>query len=173
MEGNILTSPPETQPQSSTGISESREACIQYTRVTCAVTKERKWRVLQHELHNQLSGLMSLIVKQSQQSPQHGTTQSSKNNRQRASKIETVAKESLVQVTKDKKHDLVLSPGNEGAGFKPWNRCQLLLLRKSQLLADKFKNCCQLLFKSQSLSDKVHRCLGNQILIKQFENSKN
>ncbi|XP_064389434.1 uncharacterized protein LOC135337431 isoform X3 [Halichondria panicea] len=118
MEGNILTSPPETQPQSSTGISESREACIQYRRVTCAVTKEKKWRVLQHELQNQLSSLMSLVVKQSQQSPQHETTQSSQNNRQRSSKIETVAKESLVQVTKDKKHDLVLSPGNEGAGFQ-------------------------------------------------------
>ena len=112
MEGNIQTSPLETQPQSSTGISESREACIQYRRVTCAITNERKWHVLQHELHNQLSGLMSLIVKQSQQGPQHET---SKNNSQRASTIETV--ESLVndrgiQVTTD------LSPGNEGTGIQ-------------------------------------------------------
>ncbi|XP_064388252.1 uncharacterized protein LOC135336416 isoform X2 [Halichondria panicea] len=112
MVGNIQTSPPETQPRSSTGISESREACIQYGRLTCAITNERKWHVLQDELHNQLSGLMSLIVKQSQQGPQHET---SKNNSQRASKIETV--ESLVndrgiQVTTD------LSPGNEGTGIK-------------------------------------------------------
>ncbi|XP_064389835.1 uncharacterized protein LOC135337779 isoform X2 [Halichondria panicea] len=108
MKGNILTSPPETQPQSSTGTSESREACIQYTRVIGAITN-KKWRVLQHELHDQLSGLMSLIVKQSQhqqssqQGPHHGT------------KIEI--KESLdtaVPVKKDDTHYKTLSADNEG-----------------------------------------------------------
>ncbi len=64
---NIQTSPPETQPQSSTGITEMREACIQYTRVTGAITNNKQWCVLKHDLHDQLSGLMSLIVKQSQQ----------------------------------------------------------------------------------------------------------
>ncbi len=67
MKGNIQTSSSETQPQSSTGISELREACIQYTRVTGAITINRKWCVLQDDLHCLLRGLMSLIVKQSQE----------------------------------------------------------------------------------------------------------
>ena len=122
MEGNIRTSSPETQPQSSTGISELREACIQYTRVTGAI-KDTKWCVLQHDLHDQLSGLMSLIVKQSQQGAMHrttGTTQSSKNNTQFTSNVKsaTVVKESLVgdhgvEVKKDEKHDEALSFGNQ------------------------------------------------------------
>ena len=120
MEGNILTSPLETQPLSSTGISEGREACIQYTRVAGALTNKRKWCVLQHELHNQLSGLMSLIVKQYQQGPRQETTettQSHKNNRQTASTIETAVKASLVddpdlQVSNDDQA-YALSPSNE------------------------------------------------------------
>ena len=117
MEGNILTSPPETQPRSSTGISESREACIQYKRLTCAVTKKR-WHVLQHDLQDQLSGLMSLIVKQSQQRPQHETTGTIQTSRQIARKIETVVDELLVdtsvQMKMDEKELKTLSPGNEG-----------------------------------------------------------
>ena len=109
MEGNIQTSSPETQPRSSTGISESREACIQYTRVTGAITHEKKWCVLQNDLHDQLSGLMSLIVKQSQQGPQHETTQLS---RQKTNKTKTVVRESLVEC------DQTLLHGNEGVGIK-------------------------------------------------------
>ncbi len=115
MPGNIKTSPPETQPKSSTGSSESREACIQYTRVTGAITNKRKWCVLQHELHNQLSGLMSLIVKQRR----HQTTPSSENHSQLASNVETVVRESLddMQVKTDKKHN-ILYPGNKGGGIQ-------------------------------------------------------
>ncbi len=118
MEGNILTSPLETQPQSSTGISESREACIQYTRVTGAITNKKQWRVLKHDLHDQLSGLMSLIVKQSQQGPPHGTTETTQSSRQIVKKIETVVDELLVdtavQVKMDEKQPEILPPGNEG-----------------------------------------------------------
>ena len=66
MEGNIQTSPPETQPQSSTGISEVTEACIQCSTITGAVTTNKTWCVVKDELCDQLSGLMSLIVKPSQ-----------------------------------------------------------------------------------------------------------
>ncbi len=45
MEGNIQTSRPETQPQSSTGISEMREGCIHITRVTGAINNNR-WCVV-------------------------------------------------------------------------------------------------------------------------------
>ncbi len=98
----LLGSPPETQPQSSTGITEMREACIQYIRVTGAITNKKQWCVLKHDLHDQLSGLMSMIVKQSQQCP-HLTTQSPS---QIASKIENESLvDAAVQVKKDEKHD--------------------------------------------------------------------
>ena len=114
MEGSIQTSPLETQPQSSTGISEAREACIQYTRVIGAITNN-KWCVLRNDLHDQLSGLMSLIVKQSQQTPLHGTTRTTQSSRKM--KIETVVNELLVdtavQVKMDEKQPETLPPGNE------------------------------------------------------------
>ncbi len=103
MEGNIQTSSSETQPQSSTGISELREACIQYTRVIGAITNNRKWCVMQDELHSQLHALMSLIVKQSQKhtrSPE--LTDLIKTNEQLlpvASIAQTVTKELLVDDT--------------------------------------------------------------------------
>ena len=115
MEGNILTSPPETHPYSSTGILEMKEACIQYTRVTGAITNKKQWCVLQDDLHDQLSGLMSLIVKQSQQTPLHGTTRTTQSSRKM--KIETVVNELLVdtavQVKMDEKQPETLPPGNE------------------------------------------------------------
>ncbi len=112
MEGSIQKSPPETQPQSSTGITEMREACIQYTRVTGAINK-KQWRVLKHDLHDQLSGLMSLI---SQQQGPHLTTQSPS---QIASKIEHESLvDAAVQVKKDEKHDQTIYPANEGTGIQ-------------------------------------------------------
>ena len=70
MEGNIQTANPETQPQSSTGITEQREACIQYSSHTGALTSTKKWQVFEEssELETQLGGLMSLISEQIQQS---------------------------------------------------------------------------------------------------------
>ncbi len=66
LEGNIQTSPPETQPQSSTGISEVTEACIQCSTITGAVTTNKTWCVVKDELCDQFSGLMSLTVQPSQ-----------------------------------------------------------------------------------------------------------
>ena len=65
MKGNILTSDPKTQPQSSTGIAEMREACITYTSRTGALTSEN-WQVFDEssDLQCFLDGLMSLLSKQ-------------------------------------------------------------------------------------------------------------
>ena len=65
MKGNIQTSDPKTQPQSSTGIAELREACITYTSRTGALTSE-SWQVFDEssDLQCQLDGLMSLLIKQ-------------------------------------------------------------------------------------------------------------
>ena len=70
MDGNIQTADPETQPQSSTGINEQREACIRYTSRSGALTSTRKWQVFEEssELEIQLGGLMSLISEQIQHS---------------------------------------------------------------------------------------------------------
>ena len=65
MKGNIITADPKTQPQSSTGIAELREACITYTSRTGALTAE-SWEVFDEEsdLQCQLDGLMSLLSEQ-------------------------------------------------------------------------------------------------------------
>ena len=65
MKGNIQTADPKTQPQSSTGIAELREACITYTSRTGALTSE-SWQVFDEssDLQCQLDGLMSLLIKQ-------------------------------------------------------------------------------------------------------------
>ena len=65
MKGNIITADPKTQPQSSTGIAELREACITYTSRTGALTAE-SWEVFdeESELQCQLDGLMSLLSEQ-------------------------------------------------------------------------------------------------------------
>ena len=65
MKGNIQTADPKTQPQSSTGIAELREACITYTSRTGALTSER-WKVFDEssDLQCQLDGLISLLIKQ-------------------------------------------------------------------------------------------------------------
>ena len=65
MKGNIQTADPKTQPQSSTGIAELREACITYTSRTGALTSE-SWQVFDEssDLQCQLDGLMSLVIKQ-------------------------------------------------------------------------------------------------------------
>ena len=65
MKGNILTADPKTQPQSSTGMAELREACITYTSRTGALTAE-SWEVFDEEsdLQCQLDGLMSLLSEQ-------------------------------------------------------------------------------------------------------------
>ena len=65
MEGNIQTADPKTQPQSSTGIAELREACITYTSRTGALTTER-WQVFDEssDLQCQLDGLISLLIEQ-------------------------------------------------------------------------------------------------------------
>ena len=65
MKGNILTADPKTQPQSSTGMAELREACITYTSRTGALTAE-SWEVFDEEsdLQCQLEGLMSLLSEQ-------------------------------------------------------------------------------------------------------------
>ena len=72
MKGNIETADPKTQPQSSTGISEQREACIQYESRAGALTSTKKWQVFEEnaELEIQLGGLMSLISEQTEQSLQ-------------------------------------------------------------------------------------------------------
>ena len=130
MEGNIQTSPPETQPQSSTGISEVTEACIQLASIpgrtedlvkeasiqcstitgavatnnkTGAVTK--KWCVVKDELCDQLGGLMSLIVK----CPRHKSSQLSKQ-----SGVQEIPKTNKVQaveesVVEEQKHDYSFS----------------------------------------------------------------
>ena len=74
MKGNILTADPKTQPQSSTGIAELREACITYTSRTGALTAE-SWEVFDEEsdLQCQLDGLMSLL---SEQLPKERPTES-------------------------------------------------------------------------------------------------
>ena len=66
MKSNIQLSDPETQPQSSTGIAELREACITYTSRTGALTSD-SWQVFDEksDLQCQLDGLMSLLVEQS------------------------------------------------------------------------------------------------------------
>ena len=66
MKGNIQTTDPKTQPQSSTGIAELREACITYTSRTGALTSE-SWQVFEESsaLQCQLDGLMSLLIEQS------------------------------------------------------------------------------------------------------------
>ena len=66
MKSNIQLSDPETQPQSSTGIAELREACITYTSRTGALTTD-SWQVFDEksDLQCQLDGLMSLLVDQS------------------------------------------------------------------------------------------------------------
>ena len=65
MKGNIQTADPNTQPQSSTGIAELREACITYTSRTGALTSE-SWQVFEESsaLQCQLNGLMSLLIEQ-------------------------------------------------------------------------------------------------------------
>ena len=65
MKGNIQLADPETQPQSSTGIAELREACITYSSRTGAITSE-SWQVFDEssDLQCQLDGLMSLLSKQ-------------------------------------------------------------------------------------------------------------
>ena len=65
MKGNILTSDPKTQPQSSTGVTEMREACITYTSQTGALTSDG-WQVFDEhsDLQCQLGGLMSLLTEQ-------------------------------------------------------------------------------------------------------------
>ena len=65
MKGNILTADPKTQPQSSTGVAELREACITYTSRTGALTSE-SWQVFDKcsDLQCQLNGLMSLLIEQ-------------------------------------------------------------------------------------------------------------
>ena len=74
MKGNIQTADPKTQPQSSTGIAELREACITYTSRTGALTDE-SWEVFDEEsdLQCQLEGLMSLL---SEQLPNKRSTES-------------------------------------------------------------------------------------------------
>ena len=69
MEGNIQTAEPKTQPQSSTGVTEQREACIRYASLSGALTSAKKWQVFEEssELKTQLGGLMSLISEQIQQ----------------------------------------------------------------------------------------------------------
>ena len=64
MRGNIQTADPKTQPQSSTGMAELREACITYTSRTGALTAE-SWEVFDEnsDLQCQLDGLMSLLNK--------------------------------------------------------------------------------------------------------------
>ena len=66
MEGNIETADPETQPLSSTGLVEQREAYIQYTNMTGALTSVNKWQVFgeSSEMEVQLGSLMSLISEQ-------------------------------------------------------------------------------------------------------------
>ena len=70
MEGNIQTADRETQPQCSTGITEQREVCIQYSSRFGALTSSKKWQVFEEssELETQLGGLMSLISEQIQRS---------------------------------------------------------------------------------------------------------
>ena len=67
MKGNIQTADPKTQPQSSTGIAELREACITYTSRTGALTSE-SWQVFSEtsDLQCQLDGLTSLLIEQAQ-----------------------------------------------------------------------------------------------------------
>ena len=74
MKGNILTADPKTQPQSSTGIAELREACITYTSRTGALTDE-SWEVFDEksDLQCQLDGLMTLL---SEQLPKERPTES-------------------------------------------------------------------------------------------------
>ncbi len=125
MKGNFQTALLETQPQSSTGILESREACIQYSRVTGAIAN-KKWCVLQDELHSQLSGLMSLINQQSQQDPEHEIMKPLNNeNGHRvipiASNVQTVKDPmnvAAVQLKEEEKHAQVLTPHSECSGIK-------------------------------------------------------
>ena len=65
MKGNIQTADPKTQPQSSTGIAELREACITYTSRTSALTTD-SWQVFDEssDLQCQLDGLISLLIEQ-------------------------------------------------------------------------------------------------------------
>ena len=121
MEGNILTSPPETQPKSSTGISEIREACIQCTRLTGAITINKRWCVVQDDLHSQLSGLISLIVKQPQDSLEHEIVQtqnSPESSNLNGDENPTEAKEATTDDASSKEEKcedqtIDLSPGNE------------------------------------------------------------
>ena len=116
MEGNIQKSPPETQPQSSTGISEVTEACIQCSTITGAVTTNsttgavngKKWCVVKDELCDQLSGLMSLIVNKPSQGLKHklhGIPKTIITN-----KVEVIEKESVVDafpLQEEEKHTLL------------------------------------------------------------------
>ena len=65
MKGNIKTADPSTQPQSSTGATELREACITYSSRTGALTSE-SWRIFDKssDLQCVLNGLMSLLIEQ-------------------------------------------------------------------------------------------------------------
>ena len=65
MKGNIKTADPSTQPQSSTGIAELREACITYSSRTGALTSE-SWQIFDKssDLQCVLDGLMSLLIEQ-------------------------------------------------------------------------------------------------------------
>ena len=126
MEGNIQTSPRETQPQSSTGVSEVTEACIQCETITGAVTSNsKKWCVVKDELCDQLGGLMSLIVKPSQ-GPKHTQIQPSKKRGMhgipKASIANKVQTESVVDIDvlpleDEEKHDYTLS--SEGIEIQP------------------------------------------------------
>ncbi len=127
MEGNIQTSPPETQPQSSTGVSEVTEACIRCETITGAVTSNtKKWCVVKDELCDQLGGLMSLIVKPSSQGPKHTQIQPSKKRGMhgipKASIANKVQTESVVDIDalpleEEEKHDYTLS--SEGIEIQP------------------------------------------------------
>ncbi len=141
MEGNIQTSPRETQPQSSTGVSEVTEACIQCETITGAVTSNtKKWCVVKDELCDQLSGLMSLIVKPSSQGPKHTQTQPSKKRNvhgiPKASIANKVQTESVIDIDtlpleEEEKHDYTLS--NEGIEIQPMEA--LPVTRSSSTLA--------------------------------------
>ena len=79
MKGNIATAAQKTQPQCSTGIAEMREAFITYnSRIGALTDNEEGWQLFEKssDLESQLSGLMHLLVDQTQikavktQSPQ-------------------------------------------------------------------------------------------------------